>query len=113
MIIRKVAAATFVALTAFAFTLPAVASGPWTFGNRAKFEAYVKNNLYYVGMRKQHAKIKTVGCAKAGLARAVCSVITISPTKGVQAWTMAMSCPSEQSPPTQCRFWWYPVEIRS
>jgi hypothetical protein len=101
-----------VAAVTLAVAPAATAGKPYTFSDRAAFEKYVKAAGFYRGMKRDRAKIRTLGCAKAGVGRAVCAVVTLSPTKGQKQWAVTLSCPSEAIT-AACRWWWNPVEIRS
>lgn len=100
---RKLALISVV-LVALVVTSAASAGNPYRFSSRTGFEhdVVVKHLALPGGVGKRYT-VKSIGCAKAGVGRAVCVVVASSPRQGVQSYAMTISCPSDTNT-TGCRY---------
>jgi len=94
-------ALTITAAAALTLIVAATASagGPFKFSNRAKFEHAIPKLVPYFA--KHRLTIRSIGCAKAGVGRVACAVVTTGPA-GLQRWALTLTCSSDAG--VDCRY---------
>jgi hypothetical protein len=86
-----------IAITLVPAASSAPAGNPYRFQNRALLERQTAAEFVAIARRKEHVRyrVRSIGCAKAGVGRAICAVVADGPN-GAERFAITISCPSDK-----------------